>query len=44
LDDQSSEQVDMPIPAFTSSELAQKHRQHRSEQRYINEQMEYELE
>lgn len=32
-----------PIPAFTSLEVANKLR-HRSEDRYINEHMEYELE
>lgn len=35
---------DKPIPAFTSTAIALKHSRTRSADRYINEQMEYELE
>lgn len=35
---------DKPIPAFTSADIAQKHSRTKSADRYINEQMECELE
>jgi hypothetical protein len=41
-DNSTHQETDMPLAAYTSKEMAQKYRCH-SEERYINEQMECEL-